>query len=170
MTITSVASRLGLERRVKYRVANVALSDPTIHWKYEVHSTPYFPFRAYASAVRGVGPNADEALVVALECYRPGGEDGSLFELQADISRQDGTILSESPKYEISLAAPADQTSKGIGPTPAERDSSGIASRRKSATIRSLYQWLEHQTPLIGKMLSNPNEEELSEPSGEVAP
>lgn len=154
-------SRGWLERRMSESMAAIHLAEPTSHWKFEVVSTSYFPFRVYASAVRGTGPNADEALVVALECHRPGGPNGAMVELQADISKPDGTVLSESPKYEIPLGASANQIPQGPEANSVGANSTVVAGHRFSAALWSLFTWLEHQTSLIERILSRAAGEEF---------
>src|SRR5690349_19021908 len=92
-----------LEQEMRNLVARIGPDPPGIHWEYEVYGTDFFPIRAYASAISGTGPDAEETLVVGLQCHRPGGPAGPQLFLYADICTEDGTVIAESPKYEIAL-------------------------------------------------------------------
>jgi hypothetical protein len=116
-------------------VAELRPSHPSLHWHYDVHATEFFPFTASASAVRGSGPDAIEMLVLSIQCHRPEGERGKELVLYADVTREDGTVVAESPRREIMLGR--------------ENLNRAIAS-----TVNNLEGWLKEQAPLIEQELS----------------
>jgi hypothetical protein len=153
-TVYSFRSQLeGLMQRLRRLANSVALSDSNIHWEYDAYHNEFFPFRAYASAVRGAGVEAEEVLIISVQCHRPGGE-GEKLVLYADMSREDGSVLAESPVQEIALSPREPESPSGIPRHDVGRDSDAQLDLRIGEAITALDTWLERQVPLIEKELS----------------
>ncbi|MGI8825191.1 MAG: hypothetical protein ACR2JC_06035 [Chloroflexota bacterium] len=118
-----------------------------VRWCYNLSSSKYFPFRYYASAVRGAGPDADEVLVISIECFDSHDEKRELLIISADITGEDGVLLAESPKIEI-----------GVPPESAvQRDPDGIIARVKEqieSATEVIVHWIDSQRATIERALA----------------
>ncbi|HZU11446.1 MAG TPA: hypothetical protein VFB58_01285 [Chloroflexota bacterium] len=116
-------------------VTHLRFISPDIHWHYDVSGSESFPFWAYASAVRGSGPSADEVLVLSLQCRRETTGAAGVVDLYAEVLRDDGMILAEGPHFEVALNEPR-------------------AGYAVDADVAQLASWLEDQSPVIEQALS----------------
>lgn len=80
-------------------VEDIAGALTGVHWQYSAYSNERFPLRAYASALRGSGPDANEILVIAVTWRSPQDGKGERLIMGADILDGDGVILTESPRF-----------------------------------------------------------------------
>jgi hypothetical protein len=139
-------------------VAELQPSYPDLHWYYDVHATEFFPFTASASAVRGSGPDAIETLVLSIQCHRPEGERGKELVLYADITREDGSVLAESPRREITERDRAldfpQTTPEGLSGRDREMLDREHLNQAITSAVNHLERWLKEQSPLIEQELS----------------
>jgi hypothetical protein len=141
-------------QRLRRPAESVALSNFSIHWEYDAYRSEFFPFRAYASAVRGTGPEADEILIISLQCHRPEGTRGEKLVLYADVSREDGSVLAESPIQDIALSPREPESPNGIPRHVVDRHGAAHLDLRIGEAITALDTWLERQVSVIEKELS----------------
>lgn len=136
------------QRRVEDVVEKIAGFLPTVQWRYSAYSSERLPLRAYASAVTGEGPEADELLILAVTWRSEKDEGRERLIVGADILDGGGCILGESPRIEIRVTGPA-----GIR---GEEDwtASGIA-RDLEAAMRRMETWLISQVPTIQAVLGS---------------
>lgn len=91
-------------KQVKRVTQGLARAQQDLHWRYDVLSSRRFPIQYYAVALRGSGPDADEVLVIGIECFE--SSDGYLV-VSAMITGEDGVILAESPTTKIKMPSEA---------------------------------------------------------------
>jgi hypothetical protein len=80
------------------RESSGARSD--LHWHYDLLNSRRFPVQYYATALRGSGPDADEVLVIGIECFE---SDAGPLIVTARITGEEGVILAEGPSIEIDM-------------------------------------------------------------------
>jgi hypothetical protein len=108
-----------------------------VHWEYFAVATEKFTFSATASAVRGWGSGACEVLVVSVRTRS--NERRAARSTLGNISRGDGTILSETPTWRTT-SVPVDG---GLGAEALSRIESWLAGqgslieRELAATARA---------------------------------
>lgn len=128
--------------RVQKTIQGIAGAAPAVRWRYSVHSNERFPLRFYASARRGNGPSAEDVLVIAVELFNPVDDLGDRIIVSADIMDEEGVILRESPRYEISLPS----ESLPVASPERERE---VATESIRAALEKIDRWLEREGPFI---------------------
>ena len=130
------------KKQFQHIVEDITGTLPAVQWRYSAYSNEHFPLRAYASALRGSGPDADEALVIAVTWRNPQDGKGDRLVVGASILDEDGVVLAESPRFEI--------------PVPDESVVLGFSGRviqdvtnEVRAAMLNVGQWLDSQTATI---------------------
>jgi hypothetical protein len=98
------------------------------------------------------GPDASEAVVLSLQCHRPGGTAGRRLVLSADVSREDGTVLAQSPAYEIHLTS--EQLAAHVATQEPEPVSQSLIASTVNSNLSQVEQWLKERASLIERDLS----------------
>lgn len=133
--------------RVQETVERIARSRPAISWRYSAHSNERFPLRLYASARRGAGAEAPDALVIAVELFNPVDDLGERLIASADIMDEEGVILRQSPRYEVPIPSEARIL------TNPEIEIAGVALQ-VSAVMKKIDDWLDSRAPVIQAVLA----------------
>ena len=92
--------------RVKRLTQDLDSSHTDLHWRYDLVSSRHFPVQYYAVALRGFGPDAEEALVIAIECFDHDDGNHERLVVSASISQEDGAVLAQAPQIEIEMPSP----------------------------------------------------------------
>lgn len=92
--------------RVKLLTQELDSSRAGLHWRYDLLSSRHFPVQYYAVALRGFGPDAVEALVIAIECFDQGDGHHERLVVSASISQEDGAVVAQAPQIEIEMPSP----------------------------------------------------------------
>lgn len=135
------------ERRVRDMVERVARVDPRVLWRYSAHSNKRFPLRVYASARREGDGTCRDILVIAVELFNPADNQGNRLVVSADIMDDDGGILEQSPRYEVSIPPDAQLLSDPHAEISA-------AAKQARAAMKKVDQWLTSQAPMIRAALA----------------
>lgn len=130
------------KKRVQNIVEHIAKGGTTVRWRYSAHSNERFPLRLYASARRGKGLEAHDALVIAVELFNPADDWGDRLIVSADIMDEEGVILQQSPRYEVPLP-PEDE----LLANP-EKEIAAV-TRRVRSSMKKIDQWLGSQAQAI---------------------
>lgn len=93
--------------RVERITQDAASQDANLHWRYDLLGSARFPVQYYAVALRGSGPDAEEALVIAIECFDSINGEQERLVVSASITQEGGVVLAEGPEIEIPLPAVA---------------------------------------------------------------
>jgi hypothetical protein len=134
-------------KRVQDIVENIVGAPSTVHWRYSAYSNERFPLRAYSSALRGSGPDADEVLVVAVAWRNPGDGKGDRLVVGADTLDGDGVILAESPRFEVTIPDGTVALSESHQTPPGDADELRSAMQR-------VREWLDSQIRIIQEALA----------------
>jgi hypothetical protein len=130
--------------KVKIVTQKLVKAGQDLRWRYDLLSSRRFPVQYYAVALRGAGPDADEVLVIGIECFE--ADDGHL-NISATVTGKDGLVLIEGPSTEIDMPAEA-----VLMCNPEE------AMQRTTLQIQrafnSLVDWVNAQQPLIQEALA----------------
>jgi len=135
------------KKRVQGIVEHIAGARPAVRWRYSAHSNERFPLRLYASARRGKGADAHDALVIAVELFNPADDQGDRLIVSADIMDEEGIIITQSPRYEIPI--PPDSL---VLENP-EKEIATV-TRQVRAAMKKIDQWLGSQAPTIQAALA----------------
>jgi hypothetical protein len=103
--LEAIEGQLAIER---VKVLTQGLDSPRtdLHWRYDLLSSRRFPAQYYAVALRGFGPDAEEVLVIAIECFDQDEGRSERLVVSASITQEDGAVLAEAPKVEIEMPSP----------------------------------------------------------------
>jgi hypothetical protein len=123
------------------------LGAPSAPWRYSAYSNERFPFRAYASALRGTGPSADEAVVIAVAWQYPDDDKGDHLIVSADILDGEGAVLAEGPRYEVPLPPQAVVPTEPDGEIGAVREQVHVA-------MQKIGEWLRGEASAIREALA----------------
>jgi hypothetical protein len=131
----------GTTQRIQSTVGR-AEKPADVHWQYSLLSNRRFPFRFSASAMRGSGPEAEEVLVVALECFDASDATGQRLLVSADITGEEGLILAEGPRRAVELP------SEDVLMSDPQGWMQALTKQVLEAADHDV-RWLEEQGPLI---------------------
>jgi hypothetical protein len=150
MAVSMVLDPVQVSAQKKYVqdiVESIAGAPSTVHWRYSAYSNERFPLRAFASALRGSGPDADEVLVVAVTWRNPDDDKGDRLVVGADILDGDGLILAESPRFEVTIP------DEFVVRSDSRRVPPGDADQLRGA-MQTVGEWLDSQKPIIQEALA----------------
>lgn len=109
-----------------------------LHWRYDLVSSRRFPVQYYATALRGSGADADEIVVIGIECFE---SDTGHLTVSASITGEDGVILAESSATEIEF--------------PSElQEAMGTTTRQIQEAFDSLVTWVHARQDVIQTALA----------------
>lgn len=74
-----------------------------VHWRYDLLNSQFSPAQYYAVALRGTGAEAEQILVIAIECSLHRDERGSFLVVSASITDGNGAILAEAESTAIKM-------------------------------------------------------------------
>ena len=133
-------------RQIREMVEGIAGALPAVQWRYSAYSSERFPLRAYASALRGSGPEADEVLVIEVIWQSSRDEQGDRLLMSAGILDEDGVILAESSAFEVPIPE-----GSAVRSSP-ERALQDVTQQVRVAMLK-VRDWLTGQTETIRQAL-----------------
>lgn len=83
-------------KRVEHLTQQLGGHRKDVHWRYDLLESEFSPAQYYAVALRGTGADAEEILIIAIECSLTSGERGWFLVVSATITDGDGAILAEN--------------------------------------------------------------------------
>lgn len=78
-----------------------------VHWRYDLLSSQFSPVQYYAVALRGTGADAEEILVIAIECSLYKDERSPFLGISASITDGDGAVLAEATNESTRIDIPS---------------------------------------------------------------
>lgn len=135
------------KQQIQGIVEDIAGTSSAVRWRYSAYSNERFPLRAYASALRGSGPDADEILVIVVTWRNARNGKGDRLIIAADILDEDGVILAESPRFEVPLP------DESAALNSSHRVFPDLTDQVRGAMLK-ITTWLDSQTSTIQDALS----------------
>jgi hypothetical protein len=120
-------------------------SSTQLHWRYDLLDTPSSPAQYYAVALRGSGPDAEEVLVIAIECFMAKDNHGYRLVVSATITDGDGALLAEAECPAVKVPAP--------GYLQEHPERAMELAKSVQADFDYMVDWVNEQSDLIDRVL-----------------
>lgn len=133
-------------RRLQEALGGLISAHPSTHWRSDLSTSNRFPFQYYVTGMSEPGPDADEVLVISVECFDPHDGTGEHLVVSADITGEEGLLLAESPRTVIDVPPEA------VVLHDPENVTAGITVQIQDATD-GIAQWIDNQNVLVERAL-----------------
>lgn len=136
-----------MTRRLHEALEGLISANPNACWRSDLSTSNRFPFQYYVTAMSEPGPDADQVLVIAVECFDFHDETGERLIVSADITGEDGLLLSESPRAVVNVPA------ERIVLRNPEEALTTIIEQIQRATD-GIAEWIASQNPIVRQALA----------------
>jgi len=106
-TVLEAIEKQHATERVERFTRELVGRNGDVRWRYDLLNSQFSPAQYYAVALRGTGPDAEEILVIAIECSLYRDERGPLLGISATITDGDGAILAEAENESTAIRIPS---------------------------------------------------------------
>lgn len=116
-----------------------------VRWRYDLLDSQFSPAQYYAVALRGSGADAEELLVIAIECFVRKNEGGPFLVVSGSITTADGALLAEADDSVIPISS-AEELHR-------HPDRAVAIAKEVQAAFDEKVDWVNEQRVLIDRIL-----------------